>query len=152
MGVLKEFKEFAVKGNAIDMAVGLVIGAAFGKIVTSLVSDIIMPPLGLVLGRVDFTNLYIDLSGKSYPSLAAAKAAGAATINYGVFINTVIDFVIVAFAIFLLVRGINRLYRTTPAPAPPSTRPCPYCLTAVPLAATRCPACTSEIAAAPAGE
>ena len=149
--MLKEFREFAMRGNVVDLAIGVIIGAAFGKIITSLVNDIIMPPLGLVLGRVDFSSLYIDLSGKSYPSLAAAKAAGAATINYGVFINTVLDFIIVAFAVFLLVRGVNRLYRTTPPP-PPSTRPCPYCLTAVPLAATRCPACTSEIAAAHAGE
>ena len=149
--MLKEFREFAMRGNVVDLAIGVIIGAAFGKIITSLVNDIIMPPLGLVLGRVDFSSLYIDLSRKSYPSLAAAKAAGAATINYGVFINTVLDFIIVAFAVFLLVRGINRLYRTTPPP-PPATRPCPYCLTAVPLAATRCPACTSEIAAAPAGE
>jgi len=146
----KEFKEFAMRGNVVDLAVGVIIGAAFGKIVTSLVNDIIMPPLGLVLGRVDFSNLYIDLSGKTYASLAAAKAAGAPTLNYGVFINNVIDFLIVAFAVFLLVRGINRLY---PKPAPAATtRPCPYCLTAVPLAATRCPACTSAIEAAPAAE
>jgi len=148
--MLKEFREFAMRGNVVDLAVGVIIGAAFGKIITSLVNDIIMPPVGLVLGRVDFSNLYIDLSGKTYASLAAAKAAGAPTINYGLFINNVIDFLIVAFAVFLLVRGINRLY---PKPAPATTtRPCPYCLTAVPPAATRCPACTSAIEAAPAAE
>lgn len=148
--MLKEFREFAMRGNVIDLAVGVIIGAAFGKIVTSLVNDIIMPPLGLILGRVDFSNLFLDLSGKSYASLAAAKAAGAPTVNYGVFINNVLDFLIVAFAVFLLVRGVNRLYRAPP-PAP-TTRPCPYCLSAVPLAATRCPACTSAIAASPAAE
>ena len=146
----KEFREFAMRGNVVDLAVGVIIGAAFGKIVTSLVSDVIMPPLGLLLGKVDFSNLFIDLSGKSYASLAEAKAAGAATINYGLFVNSIIDFVIVAFAIFLVVRGINRLHKAPP-PAAPTTRPCPYCLTAVPLRATRCPACTSAIeAAAPA--
>jgi len=144
--MLKEFREFAMRGNVVDLAVGVIIGAAFGKIVSSLVSDIIMPPLGLVLGQVDFSNLFLNLSGKHYGSLADAKAAGAPTINYGIFINSVIDFLIVAFVIFLLVRGINRLHHA-PAPQPPSTRPCPYCLTAVPLAATRCPACTSDIAA-----
>lgn len=142
----KEFREFVMRGNVVDLAVGLIIGAAFGKIVTSLVSDLLMPPLGLVLGQVDFSNLFIDLSGKSYPSLAAAKAAGAPTINYGIFINSVIDFVIVAFAIFLLVRGVNRLRRAPPpAPATPTTRPCPYCLTAIPLQASRCAACTSAV-------
>jgi large conductance mechanosensitive channel len=141
--MLKEFREFAMRGNVVDLAVGVIIGAAFGKIVTSLVNDIIMPPLGLVLGQVDFSNLFISLSGKSYGSLAEAKAAGAATLNYGLFINNVLDFVIVAFAVFLLVRGINRLHHAPPPP--PSTRPCPYCLTAVLLAATRCPACTSSI-------
>lgn len=140
----KEFREFAMRGNVIDLAVGLVIGAAFGKIVTSLVNDILMPPLGLALGEVDFSNLFINLSGGEYRSLAEAKAAGAATINYGVFINTIIDFAIVAFAIFLLVRGINRL-RRQPAPPTPTTRSCPYCLTTIPLQATRCPACTSAL-------
>jgi len=149
--MLKEFREFAMRGNVIDLAVGVVIGAAFGKIVTSLVSDVIMPPLGLILGRVDFSNLFLNLSGKSYASLAEAKAAGAATVNYGVFINNVLDFLIVAFAVFLLVRGVNRLYRAPPATAP-TTRPCPYCLTVVPLQATRCPACTSAIAPAQPAE
>jgi len=149
--MLKEFREFAMRGNVIDLAVGVVIGAAFGKIVTSLVSDVIMPPLGLILGRVDFSNLFLNLSGKSYASLAEAKAAGAATVNYGVFINNVLDFLIVAFAVFLLVRGVNRLYRAPPAPTP-TTQPCPYCLTVVPLQATRCPACTSAIAPAQPAE
>jgi len=142
----KEFREFAMRGNVVDLAVGVVIGAAFGKIVTSLVGDIVMPPLGLVLARVDFNNLFINLSGTPYASLAEAKAAGAPTINYGAFITNIIDFVIVAFTIFLVVRGINRL-RREPAPPTPSTRSCPYCVTTIPLAATRCPACTSELEA-----
>jgi large conductance mechanosensitive channel len=143
----KEFREFAMRGNVVDLAIGVVIGAAFGKIVTSLVSDIVMPPLGLVLAQVDFNNLFINLSGTPYASLAEAKAAGAATINYGVFITNVIDFVIVAFVIFLVVRGINRLRRSPPPPTP-TTRSCPYCVTTIPLQATRCPACTSELGAA----
>jgi large conductance mechanosensitive channel len=147
----KEFREFAMRGNVVDLAIGIVIGAAFGRIVTSLVNDLIMPPLGLILGHVDFTNLFIDLSGTSHPSLAAAKAAGAATINYGIFINSIIDFIIVAFAVFLVMRGINRLRRAPPPPSP-TTRGCPYCLTVIPLQATRCPACTSTVeAATPAG-
>ncbi len=145
--MLKEFKEFAMKGNVVDMAVGIIIGAAFGKIITSIVNDILMPPIGVLLGRVDFSNLFVDLSGQSHPSLAAAKAAGAATINYGLFINTVIDFVIVAFVIFLLVKQMNRLKKEAP-PAPPSTKECGYCFSAVPLKATRCPHCTSELKAA----
>jgi len=140
----KEFREFAMRGNVVDLAVGLIIGAAFGKIVTSLVNDLLMPPLGLILGKVDFSNLFIDLSGKGYPSVAAAKAAGAPTINYGIFINNVLDFIIVAFAVFLLVRGINQLRRPAPA-ATATTRPCPFCLTTIPLEATRCPACTSAV-------
>jgi large conductance mechanosensitive channel len=117
--MLKEFRDFAMRGNVLDMAVGIILGAAFGKIVSSMVSDIIMPPIGLLMGKVDFSNLFIDLSGASHPSLSAAKAAGAATINYGVFINTVIDFVIVSFAIFLLVRQVNRLVKKEAAPAAP---------------------------------
>jgi len=140
----KEFREFAMRGNVVDLAIGVVIGAAFGKIVTSLVSDIVMPPLGLVLARVDFNNLFINLSGTHYATLAEAKAAGVPTINYGAFISNIIDFVIVAFVIFLVVRGINRLRRE---PAPPTTRSCPYCVTTIPLQATRCPACTSELEA-----
>jgi large conductance mechanosensitive channel len=129
--------------------VGIIIGAAFGKIVTSLVNDIMMPPIGLVLGKVDFSNLFINLSGQSYASLVEAKGAGAPTINYGVFLNNVIDFVIVAFAIFLLVRFINRLSRQLEAaPQAPTTRECPFCVSSIPLRATRCPQCTSTLQAA----
>jgi large conductance mechanosensitive channel len=142
--MLKEFKAFAMRGNVLDMAVGIIIGAAFGRIITSLVGDIIMPPLGLVLGKVDFSNLFLNISGKSYETLAQAKAAGAATINYGSFINTVIDFLIVAFVIFLLVRQVNRWSKPAPAAAP-ATKNCPRCATEIPLAATRCPHCTSEL-------
>jgi large conductance mechanosensitive channel len=142
--MFKEFKEFVMKGNVLDLAVGIIIGAAFGKIVTSLVSDIVMPPIGVVLGKVDFSNLFIDLSGSAHPSLAAAKAAGAATINYGVFINTIIDFLIVSFIIFLVVRQANKL-RRQPAPAAPNTKDCPYCATAIPIPAKRCPNCTSQL-------
>jgi large conductance mechanosensitive channel len=140
----KEFKQFIARGNVIDLAVAVIIGAAFGKTVTSLVNDILMPPIGLLLGNVDFTNLFITLSGGSYATLAEAQAAGAATINYGVFINTVIDFLIVAFAIFLLVRQVNRLKKPAP-PAEPTTKACPYCLSEIPIKATRCPHCTSEL-------
>jgi large conductance mechanosensitive channel len=147
--MFREFREFAMRGNVVDLAVGIIIGAAFGKIVTSLVNDIIMPPVGLLLGRVDFSNLFLNLSGQPYASLAEARAAGAPTINYGVFLNNVIDFVIVAFAIFLLVRFINRLSRQLEAaPAAPTTRECPFCLSSIPLRATRCPQCTSTLQAA----
>jgi large conductance mechanosensitive channel len=142
--VLKEFREFAVKGNVMDMAIGIIIGAAFGRIVASLVNDVLMPPIGLLLGKVDFANLFISLSGTAYSSLAAAKAAGAPTLNYGVFLNTVLEFLIVAFVVFLLVKQVNRL-RREPAPAAPTPRDCPHCLTAIPLKATRCPACTSQL-------
>jgi large conductance mechanosensitive channel len=143
-GMFKEFKEFAVRGNVIDLAVGIIIGAAFGKIVNSFVTDILMPPVGLLLGKMDFSNLFINLSGKEFASVAQAKAAGAATINYGLFLNSIIDFVIVAFAIFLLIKQINRFQREKPAAAP-STKECPYCLSAVALKATRCPNCTSDL-------
>jgi large conductance mechanosensitive channel len=146
--MLKEFKEFAMRGNVLDMAVGIIMGAAFGKIVTSFVGDVLMPPMGLILGKVDFSNLFINLSGKSYASLAEAKAAGAATLNVGLFINTVIDFVLVAFAIFLLVKQVNRLKRQSETPAVPMTRECLYCLSSIPIKATRCPHCTSELKAA----
>ena len=147
--MFREFREFAMRGNVVDLAVGIIIGAAFGKIITSLVNDIIMPPVGLLLGRVDFSNLFINLSGQPYASLAEAKAAGAPTINYGIFLNNVIDFVIVAFAIFLLVRFINRLSRQPEAaPVAPNTRECPFCLSSIPLRATRCPQCTSTLQAA----
>jgi len=144
----KEFKEFVSRGNVLDLAVGIIIGVAFGKIVTSLVNDIIMPPIGLLLGKVDFNNLFINLSDKPYATLAAAKEAGAATISYGVFINTVIEFIIVALVIFLLVRQINKLMRKPEAaPAAPTTKECPYCYSTIPIKATRCPSCTSEFKA-----
>jgi large conductance mechanosensitive channel len=143
MSVLREFKEFAVRGNVVDLAIGIIIGAAFGKIVTSFVNDILMPPVGKLLGGFDFANLFINLSDKAVPTLAEAKAAGIATINYGLFLNTLIDFTIVAFAVFLLVRQINRLKKEEPAA--PTTKECPYCLNAVPLKATRCGHCTSEL-------
>src|SRR5579862_293842 len=143
----KEFKDFVMRGNVMDMAVGIILGAAFGKIVTSFVGDILMPPIGLILGHVDFSNLFVVLSGTHYDSLAAAKAAGAASINYGLFVSTVIDFTIVAFVIFLLVKQVNKL--KTPAPVPaPSVKDCPYCLSAIPLKAIRCAHCTSELQAA----
>ena len=142
--MIKEFKEFAMRGNVLDLAIGIVIGAAFGQIVTSFVQDILMPPIGRLLGHVDFSNLFVSLSGTHYDTLAAAKAAGAATVNYGLFLNTVINFLIVAFAVFLLVRQVNRL-APKPAPAPPATRDCPYCLSAVPMMATKCAHCTSEL-------
>ena len=145
MGMLKEFKEFAVRGSVLDLAVGVIIGSAFGKIVSSLVDDVIMPPIGLILGNVDFTNLFINLSDKSYPNLAAAKAAGAPTINYGLFLNSVITFLIVAFVVFLLVKQVNRLRRGDEKPAEQTTKECPYCLSAIPIKATRCPHCTSEL-------
>jgi len=144
--MLKEFKEFAMRGNVLDMAVGIIIGGAFGKIITSLVNDIIMPPIGLLLGKVNFADLYFSLDGKSYASLAAAKAAGAPTLNYGMFVNTILDFLIVAFAIFLLIRQMNRLMPAAP-PAPPSTKDCSFCASPIPLKATRCPNCTSQLAA-----
>ncbi len=143
--MIKEFKEFVIKGNVLDMAVGIIIGAAFGKVVTSFVNDVLMPPIGLLLGKVDFSNLFINLSGKSFESLADAKKAGAATLNYGVFLNTAIDFLIVGFAIFILVKQVNRLKREAPAAAP-TARPCPFCLTDIPIKATRCPHCTSALA------
>ena len=147
--MLKEFKEFAMRGNVVDMAVGIIMGAAFGKIVTSFVGDVLMPPMGLILGKVDFSNLFINLSGKSYATLAEAKAAGAATLNVGLFINTVIDFVLVAFAIFLLVKQVNRLKREPEAaPAAPTTKECAFCWSSIPIKATRCPHCTSELKAA----
>ena len=144
--MLKEFKAFAMRGNVLDMAVGIIIGAAFGRIITSFVSDVIMPPIGLLLGKVDFSSLFLNISGTSYATLAQAKAAGAATINYGVFLNTVLDFLIVALVIFLLVRQVNRWNKPAPAAAP-TTKECPYCVSAIPLKATRCPNCTSEVRA-----
>ena len=143
--MLKEFKEFAMRGNVMDMAVGIIIGAAFGKIVSSVVDDILMPPLGRLLGHVDFSNLFLNLGDKPFESLAAAKAAGAPTLNYGVFFNTIINFLIVAFAVFLLVRAVNR-WVAKPAPAAaPTTRDCPQCAMPIPIAAKRCGHCTSQI-------
>jgi len=142
--MFKEFKAFAMRGNVLDMAVGIIIGAAFGRIISSFVADIIMPPIGRLVGNVDFSGLFVNISGTSYPTLAAAKAAGAATINYGIFLNTVLDFLIVALVIFMLVRQVNRW--STPAPAAaPTTKECPYCVSTIPLKATRCPNCTSEV-------
>jgi large conductance mechanosensitive channel len=148
--MLKEFKEFAMRGNVVDMAVGIIIGAAFGTIVTSLVADVIMPPIGLLLGNVDFSNIFWVLkqgaTAGPYASVAAAKAAGAVTMNVGVFINTIISFIIVAFAIFLIIRAINRLKEQEAAPPPvPTTKECPYCLSTIPIKATRCGHCTSEL-------
>jgi len=142
--MLKDFRAFLMRGNVVDLAVAVVIGAAFGAIVTSFVADILMPPIGRIFGGVNFADLFVTLSGGSYPSLAAAKAAGAATLNYGVFINTIINFVIVAFAIFVLVRQIDRM-RARPTPPSPSTKECPQCATAIPLRALRCPNCTSNV-------
>jgi len=147
--MLKEFKEFAMRGNVLDMAVGIIIGAAFGGVVSSVVNDIIMPPIGLILGHVDFSSLYINLSGKHYDSLADAKKAGAALIGYGTFLNTVIDFLIVAFVVFLLVKQMNRMMKPQPATAAPPTKECPYCVSGgLALKATRCPHCTAELKAA----
>ena len=144
--MLKEFKEFAMRGNVLDMAVGIVMGATFGGIVTSLVNDVLMPPIGLLLGKVDFSNLFITLTGRHFDSLAQAKAAGAATLNYGLFVNTVINFVIVAFAIFLLVRQVNKMKpKPAPAPAAPALKECKFCCSSIPLQATRCPHCTSDL-------
>ena len=143
--MLKEFKEFAMRGNVVDMAVGIIIGAAFGKIVSSLVKDVIMPPVGLLLGDVNFANLFINLSDKAYETLDAAKKAGAATINYGVFVNTVIDFVIIAFAIFLVIKQINRM-KKQPPPADPTTKECSQCCSTIPIRASRCSYCTSLVA------
>jgi large conductance mechanosensitive channel len=142
--MIKEFKDFIMRGNVLDLAIAVIIGGAFGKIVTSFVNDIIMPPIGLLLGNVNFADLFIDMSGKGFTSLKAAQDAGAATLNYGLFINTIIDFVIVAFVIFLVVKAVNKMQKPAPAAAP-TTKACPYCCTDIPLAATRCPHCTSEI-------
>ena len=144
--MFKEFKAFAMRGNVLDLAVGVIIGAAFGKIVTSFVSDVLMPPIGLLVGKVDFSNLFVDLSRQGDASIAAAKAAGAATLNYGLFINNIIDFLIVAFAVFLLVRQVNRFdKKPETAPAAPTTKDCPFCLSTIPLKASKCSQCTSQL-------
>jgi large conductance mechanosensitive channel len=154
--MLKDFKEFAMRGSVVDMAVGIVIGAAFGSIVKSFVDDVLMPPIGLLLGNVDFSNLFLTLKDGAkaagpYASLVAAKAAGAVTLNLGLFINTVISFLIIAFAVFLVIKGLNRMKKEEVAPpAEPTTKECPFCLSSIPLKATRCPHCTSELGTAPA--
>ena len=142
--MLKEFRDFAMRGNVIDLAVGVIIGGAFGKIITSFVSDVLMPPFGLLLGRVDFSNLFLSLNGQSYKTIADAQAAGAPTLNYGLFLNATIDFLIVAFIIFLFIRTLNHLQKPVPAAAP-ATKDCPYCYSAIPIKATRCPQCTSQL-------
>ncbi len=146
--MLKEFKEFVMRGNVVDMAVGIIIGVAFGKIVSSFVNDVLMPPIGLILGKVNFSNLFIDLSGNNYVTLEEATKAGAPTINYGLFFNTILDFAIVAFVIFLFIRQINRMKRAPEPAAAPDTKECPFCLSTVPLKAVRCPNCTSELKSA----
>ncbi len=148
--MFKEFREFAMRGSVLDMAVGIIVGAAFGAIVTSLVADVLMPPIGLLLGKVDFANLYVlltaGLTPGPYASLAAAQQAGAVTLNYGAFINKIISFIIVAFSLFMMIRSMNRMKRKAEAPATaPTTKECPFCATAVPLKAVRCPHCTSEL-------
>jgi large conductance mechanosensitive channel len=147
--MFKEFKEFAMRGNVLDMAIGIIIGAAFGKIVSSFVADVLMPPLGLLMGGADFTNYFITLKGAALPTLAAAKTAGSVTVNYGVFVNTILDFLVVAFAIFLLIRQVNRLRKKEePAPAAPTTKECPQCLSVIPLKAKRCAHCTTQLVSA----
>jgi large conductance mechanosensitive channel len=143
--MINEFRKFIMRGSVLDMAVGIIIGSAFGAVVTSLVNDVVMPPIGLLLGKVDFTSMFLNLSGTPYASLAAAKDAGAPTINYGLFINTVVTFLLVAFVVFLLVRAVNRL--TQKPVGAPTTRECPYCYSEIPVRATRCPSCTSELKA-----
>lgn len=143
--MLREFRDFAMRGNVLDLAVAVIIGAAFGGVVTSFVSDVLMPPIGLLLGRVDFSNLFLNLSSTPYGTLAEAKAAGAPTLNYGLFLNALINFLIIAFAVFQIVRQVNRLKRE-PAAAPPSTKECPFCTSAIPIRARRCPQCTADLA------
>ena len=143
--MIEEFKKFALRGNVMDLAVGFIMGASFSKIVSSLVNDIIMPPIGLALGKVDFSNLFVNLSGTVVPSVADAKKAGLPTINYGVFLNTIIEFVIVAFVLFMLIQQVNRLTTKPAPPAAPTTKECPYCFSGIPLKATRCPNCTSTV-------
>jgi len=143
--MLREFKAFVMRGNVLDLAIAVILGAAFGKIVTSFTNDVLMPPLGLALGHMDMTNLFVDLSGTHHATLAEAKAAGAATINYGVFLNTIVDFLIVAFVIFLVIRQVNRLKGPAPEPEAPKTRECPECMSMVPALAHRCAQCTSVL-------
>jgi large conductance mechanosensitive channel len=145
--MLKEFKEFAMRGSVLDMAIGIIVGAAFGKVVASMVNDILMPPIGMLLGRTDFSSFFISLSRTHYATLADAKKAGAAVISYGVFGNTVLEFLIVSFAVFLIVRQVNRFRKPAPVPAAPATKECPYCVSKIPLMAKRCPHCTSDLKA-----
>jgi len=145
--MLKEFKAFAMRGNVVDLAVGIVIGAAFGKIVSSFVADVLMPPIGVLLGKADFSSLFIDLSGNHYPTLAAAKAAGAATLNYGLFLQAVVDFLIVAFAVFLIVKQVNRFQAPKTVVEAPKMKECPQCLSSIPALAIRCSHCTSALTA-----
>jgi len=144
--MLSEFKTFIMRGSVVDLAVGVIVGASFGAIVTSLVNDVLMPPIGRLLGGVDFKDFFISLTGQSYPTLAAAKAAGAPTLNYGLFLNALINFLIVSFAIFLLIRQVNRLLPKPAAPAAARTKDCAWCATAIPVSAKRCPHCTSNLA------
>jgi len=144
--MFKEFKEFAMRGNVVDLAIGVIIGGAFGKIVSSFVEDILMPPIGLLMGNVDFSNLFLTLSGEKYETLSAAQEAGAVTVNYGIFVNAVIDFLIVAFAIFILIRQLNKLEKKEESEVKePTTKTCPFCQTEIAIKATRCPACTSDL-------
>jgi large conductance mechanosensitive channel len=142
--MIKEFKEFLMRGNVLDLAVAVIIGTAFGAVINSLVKDVIMPPIGLILGKVNFTNLFIDISGQNFKSLTDAQAAGAATINYGLFINTIINFLIVGFVIFLIIKAANKAKKPAPVAAP-DKKDCPYCYSSIPIKATRCPHCTSEL-------
>jgi len=144
MPFLKEFRDFAMKGNVVDLATGVIIGAAFGKIVTSLVNDIVMPLMSLAIGKIDFTNMFISLDGHQYATLEAAKTAGAATINYGTFLTNILDFIIIAFAIFLVIRQVNRL-RKKPAPTPVTTKNCPFCQSVINIKAVKCPNCTADL-------
>jgi len=143
--MLKEFKDFIMKGNVLDLAIGVIIGGAFGKIVSSLVTDMLMPPIGMLLGKVDFSNLFINLSGGTYSSLTEAQQAGAVTLNYGLFINNIINFLIIALVIFLIIKQVNKLQKPIEKPAEPPTQECPYCFSTIPIKATRCPNCTSQL-------
>ncbi len=143
--MFKEFKEFIMRGNVLDLAIAVIIGAAFGAIVNSMVNDIVMPPIGLLMGHVDFKDLFLALNGQTYPSLAAAKTAGAPVLAYGQFINTVINFLVISFVVFMVVKQANRFKKPAPAPAAPATKECPYCASTIALKAVRCPQCTSEL-------
>jgi len=143
--MIKEFKDFIMRGSVLDLAIGVIIGGAFGKIIASLVSDLLLPPIGMLLGKVDFSNLFINMSGGSYASLADAQKAGAATLNYGLFVNNVINFLIIALVIFIIIKQVNRFTKPALAPATPTTKECPFCYSNIPIKATRCPNCTSQL-------